>query len=202
MGGLQVNSVGLTHFKIRSIGLACAVATSVLAVAPAVAQPTPATQQAAIATPTLSHTFAKSTTLAAGSTAVIITIFALGTGDLASAAVLTGGTIAAMYTIYPVNEYVWDHFVPAHPATAENGSFDVAASLWRNTAKYITWKAGIMGAKFAWIYAYTGSFTSTLTLGGATSIALPVLFYMNNVAWDWYDWLQQHPSQATHTAQP
>ncbi len=165
------------------------------------AQPAPTADQAPAPTATLSHTFAKSTTLTAASVVVYTAIFALGTGDLASAAVLTAGSAAAAFTIYPANEYLWDYYSPVHPATTENGSFDVAASLWRNTTKYVTWKAGIVGAKFTWIYAYTGSFTSMLALGGATSLALPVTFYANNVAWDWYDWMQQQPNQVTNATQ-
>ena len=187
---------------MRSTVIASVLAVPLLAAAPAFAQPTPPVEQASALTPTLSHTFAKATTLNAASAVVYVSIFALGTGDLASAAALTAGSAAATYTIYPANEYLWDHYFPAHPATAENGSFDVAASLWRNTAKYVTWKASIVGAKFSWIYAYTGSFTSMLTLGGATSLALPATFYANNVAWDWYDWLQQQPNQVTQAAQP
>ena len=52
-----------------------------------------------------------------------------------------------------------------------------------------------MAATWSLIYAYTGSWTATLMMGSASSLAGPVIFYANNIGWDWYDWYS-HPSNA------
>ena len=177
--------------KHSSLG-AAALAVALLATAPAPAQPAPPPQPPVHHETLLAHTAVKSATFLGATTVAIFSIFAVGTGNLVTTAALTAGTMGAAYVIYPVNEYMWEHFFPAPPPTTANGHFDVAASLWRNTAKYVTWKVAIVSAKLSWIYAYTGSVVSTAALGGATTLALPVVFYANNMAWDWYDWRQQH----------
>ncbi len=186
----------------RSSMTAAALAVALLAATPVMAQPAPPATRAASSEPTLGHTAAKTTTFMGATTVVLFSIFMVGTGNLVTSTALTAGTMSAAYVIYPANEYLWDHYFPAAPPEKADGSFDVAASLWRNTAKYVTWKVSVVAAKLAWIYAYTGSLTSVVTLGGSTSLALPAVFYINNIAWDWYDWEQHQAPKAAGQTRP
>ena len=117
-----------------------------------------------------------------------MTIFGIGTGSLPAATVLTAGSLVASTLIYPVNEYVWDSLSPNTNLSANNQAFDKSASLWRTTYKYLSFKVSVLTSKFAWVYLYTGSVAATVTMGTASSLALPAIFYLNNTAWDWYDW--------------
>ena len=148
----------------------------------------------------MSHVLAKTVTVNAAAALVFMTIFGFGTGSLPGATVLTGGSLLASTVIYPVNEYLWDHFSPNTNLSTNNKAFDTSASLWRTTYKYLSFKAGVVTSKFAWVYLYTGSVASTVTMGTASSLALPAIFYLNNTAWDWYDWRIASPAPARSTA--
>ena len=136
----------------------------------------------------MSHAFAKATTLNIGIAAVAMTIYSIGTGSLASGGVLTAGALVVGFTVYPANEYLWDHFAPNTNVRINDKVFDTSASLWRNTYKYLTFKAGAMITKFSWLYLYTGSIASTMVMGTLSSAVFPAIFYVNNVGWDWHDW--------------
>ena len=114
---------------------------------------------------------------------------------MVSGGVLTALTAASGYAIYVTNEYLWDTYSPNTNLAANNDKFDTSASLWRNTKKYLTLKPVGMVATWSLIYAYTGSWTATLAMGSASSLAGPLIFYANNIGWDWYDWYS-HPSNA------
>ena len=43
------------------------------------------------------------------------------------------------------------------------------------------------------IYAYTGSRSVALIYGTATIMTNTVVFYANNLAWDYYDWRASRP---------
>jgi uncharacterized membrane protein len=157
----------------------------------AVAQTPPATgiappKQAAPAS--MTHALAKATTLNVGVGVASLAIYSIGTGSLVDGGLLAAGTVALGYSFYAVNEYLWELYKPNTNLSANNASFDTTASLWRNTGKYITFKTGVLASKFGLVYLYTGSIAATAILGSATSLAFPVLFYANNMGWDWYDW--------------
>ena len=139
------------------------------------------------------HVLAKTVTISLADAAVLFGVFSVGTGSLPAATVLTAGTMALSTVVYPVNEFLWDSYRPNTNLSANNVAFDAKASLWRTTYKYVSFKVGIVTSKFAWIYLYTGSVASTLTMGGVSSVALPAIFYLNNTAWDWYDWSTAAP---------
>jgi len=160
-----------------------------------VAQPAPA----AAPTASVSHSAANGITLKIGSALKKILIFSAGTGSVAAGGALTVITTASSYAIYVANEYLWDHYAP--PANATAASFDASSSFWRNTKKYLTLKPVGMAATWSLIYAYTGSWTTTLTMGSASSLAGPLVFYANNMAWDWYDWYSG-AAKATAPASP
>ena len=148
---------------------------------------------AATAPASVQHVLAKTVTINAAAGAVFMTIFGVGTGSLPAATVLTAGSLAASTVIYPVNEYVWDYLSPNTNLSANNRTFDKSASLWRTTYKYVSFKVSVLTSEFAWVYLYTGSVAATLTMGTASSLALPAVFYLNNTAWDWYDWSTAAP---------
>lgn len=177
------------------IARATVVCAGLLVPLPGVAQtaapPVAATEErAAMATSPASarHVLAKTLTLNLGDAAALMTIFATGTGSLPAATFLTAGTIVIGFVTYPINEYLWDYYRPNTNLSANNGAFDAAASLWRTSYKYVTFKVAVVVGKFGWLYAYTGSAAATLTMGVPSSLALPAIFYINNTAWDWYDW--------------
>ena len=143
---------------------------------------------AAEAPASASHVLAKTVTLNTADAAVFMAIFGAGTGSLPAAVVLTASMMVIGTVVYPVNEYLWDYYSPNTNLKTNNESFDTSASLWRTTYKYLSFKAGVTIAKFGWLYVYTGSVISTVTMGAASTVALPAIFYVNNTAWDWYDW--------------
>jgi uncharacterized membrane protein len=142
----------------------------------------------AAAPASITHVIAKTVTqqLAAGS--VIMTIFSLGTGSLVGGGVLTVGLIAVASVWYPANEFLWDYYSPNTNLRVNNEAFNTSSSLWRTTWKYLTFTTSTTTARVATIYAYTGSVYSTATMASATLLIMPLVFYANDTAWDWYDW--------------
>jgi hypothetical protein len=136
----------------------------------------------------LGNTLARTATQNIAAGAIGMTVFSIGTGSLLSGAVLSTGYLAIGLTIYPINEFFWDYFDPNTNLRVNNANFDTAASFWRTTGKYLTFKTGTTISKVVMLYAYTGSVYSTATMSVVTAAALPFVFYANNMAWDWYDW--------------
>ncbi len=110
-----------------------------------------------------------------------------GSGALTGATFLAGATTVASYVVYVGNEYGWDYFMPP-PAARVDGSFDAPASAWRNTWKFITFKPLVTSVNWSIAYLYTGSAAQALAMGTSAAIAITGVFYLNNMAWDWYEW--------------
>jgi uncharacterized membrane protein len=136
----------------------------------------------------LGHVAAKGVTLKIATTAFGMTVFTVGTGSLWSASALTALGTAASYVTYVANEYLWDTYAPNTNLRANNESFSAWQSLWRNSGKYLTFKPAVVVTHWAVIYLYTGSAAATLAMGSVYSMTVPVIYYLNNVGWDWYDW--------------
>src|SRR6185503_4738487 len=136
----------------------------------------------------ITHVLAKAVTqqLAAGS--AFMTIFSFGTGSLVGGGVLTVGLIAVASVWYPANEFLWDYYSPNINLRINNEAFNTSSSLWRTTWKYLTFTTGTTTARVAAIYAFTGSVYSTAAMASATLLLMPLVFYANGTAWDWYDW--------------
>jgi uncharacterized membrane protein len=194
----------------RSVVLPAALAVAMLWSAPGLAEvaqtagagainPTPHAADASV-----SHAAAKGITLKIGSALKKILIFSVGTGSVAAGGALTAITTASGYAVYVANEYLWDSYAPNTNIAANNQPFDTSASLWRNTTKYLTLKPVGMAVTWSLIYAYTGSWAATLAMGSASSLAGPLVFYANNIGWDWYDWHSNAaaPSPAAPDKQP
>ena len=157
--------------------------------------PLPAPQQASAS---VGHSAVKGVTLKVINGLAAMAVFTTGTGSLAAGSILSAAVAASSYTVFVVNDYLWDRYFPNTNLAANNQSFSPFWSLSRNTAKFVTFKPAVMTADWSVIYLYTGSWFSTFTLGPAYSILSPLTFYANNVAWDWYDWYSSAPG----TAQP
>lgn len=135
----------------------------------------------------LRHSALKATTYKAGTTVVNFAIFTYAAGGAAGGATLAVIALGASWTLYTVNDYLWDRLAP--PRKREDGvAFDTQADVWRNTKKFMTYKPAIAAFKYATVYAYTGSVVTTAVAGTATVLVNTVVFYANNVAWDYYDW--------------
>ena len=136
----------------------------------------------------LTHSAVKTATLKLASTVLSMALFYGGTGSVADAGMLSVISAAGSGALFAANDYLWDYFSPNTNLAANNESFDPLASAWRNTRKYLTVKPTLIAFGYGVVYWYTGSWSSTLTLGTASIFAFPVAFYGNNMAWDWYDW--------------
>ncbi len=160
-----------------------AIAASLLAPVAATAQTPPAEQPASIG-----HAAAKGVTLKIGNAVTSMVVFSTGTGGLVTGGLLSVIIAATSYSVYVANDYLWDMYSPNTNVAANNPSFSTTTSLSRNTWKFLTFKPAVMLADWSAIYLYTGSFVSMLAMGSAWSLLSPMVFYANNVAWDWYDW--------------
>jgi uncharacterized membrane protein len=194
--------------KLRVIVLATAVASS-LAIPPAAAQPlsgqtwakqATATTAASANDVTLAHSVLKATTFKAATIATNIGMFSYITGGLVIGGVLTALDTAASVAIYTANDYLWDKYDPPPVKQTADQSIDKTAEAWRTTRKFLTYKPAVAAVGWGLIYAYTGSATATVVFGTASSLSKTALFYINNFAWDAYDWHEATPVAAPASA--
>jgi uncharacterized membrane protein len=134
----------------------------------------------------LAHSAMKATTYKVGTTAVNYAIFSYAAGGAVGGALLAAIALGASWTLYTVNDYVWDRYDPPPVKQTTGEAFD--PQVWRNTKKFLTYKPAIAAVKYATVYVYTRSVMTTLVAGSATVLANTAVFYFNNVAWDYYDW--------------
>ena len=149
----------------------------------------------------LSHSAFKATTYKAGTTLVNFALLSAAAGGATGGAALAAIALGASWTLYTVNDYLWDRYEPPPAKQDATDSFDPDQDLWRNTKKFLTYKPAIAAFKYATVYAYTGSISAALIYGSATVVANTGVFYANNVAWDLYDWYLAPPRQ-TAVAKP
>jgi hypothetical protein len=131
---------------------------------------------------------AKAMTYKVGTSVVNIVVYSAAVG-LVGGTLLTVFNAAQAVALYTANDYLWDTYAPK-PASPD-GSFDAEASAWRTTEKYLTFKPVVTAIKFASIYAWAGSVSTMLTVGTISLIATSGVFYVNNFAWDFYEWSQR-----------
>ena len=136
----------------------------------------------------LQHSALKATTYKAGTTLVNFAVLSAAAGGASGGAALAAIALGASWTLYTVNDYLWDRFDPPPPKQQADEAFRPGEDAWRNTKKFMTYKPAIAAFKYATVYAYTGSITAALVYGSATVLANTGVFYANNVAWDLYDW--------------
>jgi uncharacterized membrane protein len=168
--------------------------------APAETTVPPTTEPPKAMEASVSHSALKGLTLKAMSVSTTAVIFALGTGSAA-----TGGLMAVMngiagYGIFVANDYIWDTYWPNTNLASNNQNFQATTSLSRNTLKYLTLKPALTVLNVGVIYAFTDTLTATAATSVATIIALPMIFYVNNTLWDWYDWRSAPPEPTASVA--
>jgi uncharacterized membrane protein len=175
-----------------------------LAMGPAVAQTVPLPQPNASVAPqaaprgdaSLSHSALKATTYKVATATTNLALFSAATGALAGGTLLTVLDTAASAVVFTVNDYLWDSYDPPPVKQAADQSFNKAEDAWRTTRKFLTYKPTIAAITWGMIYVYTGSATTMLVAGTASSLSKTALFYLNNFAWDAYDWHAATPAIA------
>jgi uncharacterized membrane protein len=152
-----------------------------------------AAQQEAPGDASMLHSAAKATTFKAGTVAVNLAVFSAATGGIFGGAVLTAFNLGKSWMIYAANDYLWDSYSPDASNRDGGQAFDSGASLWRTTEKFLTYKPVGTAVKFLSLYVYTGSAAIALSYGTASAVANTAVFYVNDYAWDLYEWAQSAP---------
>jgi uncharacterized membrane protein len=133
----------------------------------------------------LAHSGLKTATYEVANTIDNFFFLTAGAGDLWAGTLLTAFNTAQSFTVYTVNDYFWEKYNPR--PVSQDGSFDAGQSAWRTTLKYMTGKPIVASIKIAALYAYTGSAATAFAFGGAATAGASVIFFVNNLAWDYYD---------------
>ena len=175
--------------------LALTTAMSLTLTAPAFAQADVAVQESS-----LGHSALKATTFKVGSTIVNLVLLSRAADGIVGGAALTAFMTVSSWAIYTANDYLWDSYSPPPARQAGGGAFDASDNAMRNTLKFLTFKPVVASVKLISLYAYTGSLTTTAVFGGAAIVTNSVVFYANNMIWDFYSW-NSTPSPVTITAQ-
>jgi uncharacterized membrane protein len=175
----------------RSLLVACL--AGILSVGAAMAQTTPPAAQAGSAS--LTHSAVKATTLKIATSVTNFVVLSAATGGVVGGTVLTVFSAVSAWLIYTGNDYLWDTYEPPPVRQTTGESFDTTGDVWRNTLKYLTFKPMVLAVKWSSILVYTGSVTTMLVFGTASSVTNAAVFYANNVAWDFYDWYASTPQQ-------
>ncbi len=166
---------------------------TLLCAAPSRAQPAPIPVDGAaapmVAEASLGHAALKGITLKITQGLYSFGVFtmAAGMGATIGAAMAVADGVGA-YGVYIGNEYLWDTFRPNTNLRSNNEEFGVLRSLSRTTLKYITYKPAVTAWHWGIIYTVTGSMQTTVVAGSMLWFALPLMYYVNNTAWDFYDW--------------
>lgn len=146
------------------------------------AKPTPGSDAS------LTHAAGKATTFKLGAFVVNMVVFSAGTGSVVGGTLLTVFNVSKSWGLFTANDYLWDRYFPTNANKDSGKSFDVKESFWRNTGKFLTYKPVDTAIKFASIYLYTGSAAVMVVYGTASSVLNTGVFYVNDLAWDYYDW--------------
>jgi hypothetical protein len=177
--------------------LPCLVVATLLGAAPTWAQtaaqappvPTDGATAPMVAEASLGHAALKGITLKITQGFYSFGVFtvAAGMGTTLGAAMAVADGVGA-YGMYVGNEYLWDTFRPNTNLRANNESFGVLSSLSRTTLKYITYKPAVTAWHWGLIYAVTGSVQTMVLAGSLLWFTLPLIYYVNDTAWNFYDW--------------
>ena len=189
--------------------LPAAVLAGVLSLSPALAQTAPAQgivgqitqgEMAPAEDASLTHSALKATTFKVGTTLTNLTLLSYATGGVVGGVALTTFITASSWLLYTANDYAWDKYDPPPPKLGANESFDAGGDMWRNTKKYLTFKPVIASLKLASLFVWTGSVATTAVFGTATIVTNTGVFFVNNLAWDFYDWYVAQPIGTTMAA--
>ncbi len=173
-----------------------------LSISPVVAQTVPVQGAPSSSSPaqiapaqdaSLTRSAMRATTFKVGTTITNFGILTYAAGGLVGGVALTAFVTASSWLLYTANDYVWDRYSPPPAKQTADQAFDANADVWRTTKKFLTYKPIIGTLKILSIYAYTGSRSVALIYGTATIMTNTVVFYANNLAWDYYDWHASRP---------
>jgi uncharacterized membrane protein len=175
---------GLLALLPIAILLLIALAPSARSAGPAeaIAKPAP------VAKASVTHSALKATTFKVGAFLVNMAVFSAGTGSLVGGTVLTVFNVSKSWALFTANDYLWDKYDPSNENTNSAKSFNPKQSFWRTTLKFMTYKPVDTAIKFASLYLWTGSASVMLIYGSTSAILNTGVFYVNNVAWDAFDW--------------
>ena len=151
--------------------------------------PTGVVHSQAVVPPTasLQHSIMKGVTYKTGTIITNMLFLTPATGSYVDAAILTAAFTGVAIVIYVSNDYLWDTFSP--PIIILNKEkFDASESAKRVTLKMITYKTAVTLATSGLLYLWTSSLPIVLTVGAGLALAKVGVFYVNDMAWDWYDW--------------
>jgi hypothetical protein len=168
--------------------------TSLLCAAPTRAQTAasaPAVDASApkVAEASLGHAAVKGVTLKITQGLYSFGVFTVGVGvGTALGATMAVADGVGAYVIYIGNEYLWDTLRPNTNLRANNEAFGPLSSLSRTTLKYITFKPAVTTWHWGLIYAVTGSLQTMVLAGSVLWFTLPLMYYVNDTAWNFYDW--------------
>lgn len=146
----------------------------------------------------LKHSALKATTFKAGSTVTNLVLLSYAAGGIGGGIALSAFMLGASWAVYTANDYFWDTYSPP-PPKIDGEAFDAGADMWRTTGKFLTFKPVVASLKLASLYVYTGSAAIAATFGTAAILTNSVVFYANNMAWDWYDWYSATNQVAAQT---
>lgn len=151
--------------------------------------PTGVAHSQSVPTPpaSLQHSIMKGITYKTGTIITNMLFLTPATGSYIDAAILTTAFTGVALVIYVSNDYLWDTFSPPKP-TLNTAKFDASASAERVTYKMITYKTAVTLATSGILYLWTNSLPIVLTVGAGLALAKVGVFYINDMAWDWYDW--------------
>jgi len=138
----------------------------------------------------LTHSAMKATTFKIAATVSNLAIFSFGTGGIVGGGILTAFNVSKSWGLFTANDYLWDKYFPSDKNQDSSQAFDAKQSFWRTTGKFLTYKPVDTAIKFASIYLYTGSAAVMLVYGTASSVTNTAVFYVNDFAWNLYDWSQ------------
>ena len=145
--------------------------------------------QGAFAPPaaSLQHSIMKGVTYKTGTIITNMLFLRPATGSWVDASILTAAFTGVAIVIYVSNDYLWDTFSPSK-VMMNKKEFDATESARRVTMKMITYKTTVTLATSGILYLWTSSLPIVLTVGAGLALAKVGVFYVNDMAWEWYDW--------------
>ena len=154
----------------------------------------PGSITAELALPSFAHSSLRTLTYEVGATLNNFVFLSLATGSVVTGGGLTAFNTLQSWTVFTINDYLWNLYSPPQ-IQREGEAFDAEESLRRTSWKYLTGKPVVTFNKILAISLYTGSLSTGLFYGLSAATGSSVIFFLNNIAWDYYSHLaMQVPS--------
>lgn len=150
------------------------------------ADPGPITAELAL--PSFAHSSLRTLTYEVGATLNNFVFLSLATGSVVTGGGLTAFNTLQSWTVFTINDYLWNLYSPPQ-IQREGEPFDSEESFRRTSWKYLTGKPVVTFNKILAISLYTGSFTTGVFYGLSAATGSSLIFFLNNIAWDYYSHL-------------